>query len=383
MTIVNRSDPIFPMRSRNHPSPYAAPRAPVALDPGSAPAPVLPAGAMGDAVRRANEAPFGLRAPAPRIVDPIALLPPEAAAKLRALRERYEDLRTIVLSLSDRRVEASQEVQRRRNRLRQVEEQVARLRATTPSAAGEVDPVETSRRDLAEAERELAELNERHGRLTQQLAAIPAPRIDAWLKQRVAEGARFAPAPPVEPKLPKNKTLADALAEVRGQRDELRADLHEVRSSATPAAVVKARMREQIAALAERGEPDCLAGIERGAPIRFAMRAIESYTPPDPLAGRYHEHGVADTLGLVAWLFRDELIARLDTEIDELADPNAIDDAERAKRERALLDGMLELDRVEEALIGMAEAAGVPAQRRPAAAAAAVLGIVVVGGGNE
>ena len=83
-----------------------------------------------------------------------------------------------------------------------------------------------------------------------------------------------------------------------------------------------------------------------------------------------------DTAGLVAWLFRDALIARLHAEIDELADDeHALDDQERRARENELLDALMMAERREETLIELAGSEGLEIPRRATADVRAVLGI--------
>ena len=74
---------------------------------------------------------------------------------------------------------------------------------------------------------------------------------------------------------------------------------------------------------------------------------------------------IHDAVALLCWLDRERIISALEAEIDELADDeHALSPADRAKKESALLDQILESERVEEALIEAAEAEGASVQRR-------------------
>jgi hypothetical protein len=83
-----------------------------------------------------------------------------------------------------------------------------------------------------------------------------------------------------------------------------------------------------------------------------------------------------DALAVLCWLHHDSLIERLEAEIDDLADDSqALDDAERGYREADLTVRILQTERVEEAFIEQAEAAGQMIQRRADADPRAVLGL--------
>src|SRR5207253_2358032 len=92
-------------------------------------------------------------------------------------------------------------------------------------------------------------------------------------------------------------------------------------------------------------------------------------------------HDAPDVLGLITWLMKDQLIARVEAQIDELADDeNALDDAARVRREGDLLAEILVTERLEEATIEAFAADGLSVPRRDDADFRAVLGITVVEG---
>jgi hypothetical protein len=170
-------------------------------------------------------------------------------------------------------------------------------------------------------------------------------------------------------------------ATVEGQRAALRelaADLHEVRSAPVPSSAVKARIREQVDALAERGCPNVhhiLEGSDAG--ILWNMLTLRANinghaaTEGMPAVVGIAQTSTPDAFALLAWLAKDALIARLEAEVDEQSDDAAaLGDDERAEKEDALLQRMLECERIEELLC---EAEG--AERRPDGDARAVLGI--------
>ena len=85
-----------------------------------------------------------------------------------------------------------------------------------------------------------------------------------------------------------------------------------------------------------------------------------------------------DTLALIAWLAKDELIAALSAEIDARADDGAaLTDEQRGERLAEIEIDMLAAERDEEALVEMAHRAGTPVDRRPDASPLAVLGVAL------
>jgi hypothetical protein len=72
-----------------------------------------------------------------------------------------------------------------------------------------------------------------------------------------------------------------------------------------------------------------------------------------------------DPVALLAWMFGDDLIARIDEEIDAVADDGAaLDDATRAQRIAAIDVEILECQREEEAATLAAIDAGIEIERR-------------------
>jgi hypothetical protein len=92
-----------------------------------------------------------------------------------------------------------------------------------------------------------------------------------------------------------------------------------------------------------------------------------------PRIAGFAQSRAIDAFGILCWAFGDSLIAMLEAEVDAMADDAAaLDNDERAERESALLAKILEMERVEEAII---EAGGDQAKRRPDADPRAVLGL--------
>jgi hypothetical protein len=62
----------------------------------------------------------------------------------------------------------------------------------------------------------------------------------------------------------KNETIVDAVARLQRRCRELRADLHRVRSAPYPSSIARAKLREEVLRLSERGEPMISAIVELG-----------------------------------------------------------------------------------------------------------------------
>jgi hypothetical protein len=164
----------------------------------------------------------------------------------------------------------------------------------------------------------------------------------------------------------------------------LNADIHAIRSAPVLSAAVKATARAEILHLAERGRPDVFGAIEVGERIRWPEATYRASNILHAIGaeGILQVDGLVDTdvpstMGIVAWLFQDQLIAAVEKEIDQCTDDaNALSDVDRAKKLKATVDEILSVERQEEALIEMAATQGHEVGRRPDVDPRAVLGII-------
>lgn len=179
------------------------------------------------------------------------------------------------------------------------------------------------------------------------------------------------------PTLKKGETILDGVESRRRRGRELLADLARVRAAPVPSSIVRQRMRQQVADLAARGRPDASRAVEIAEEIEWPrsperMDIISS--APDVYS--YATGNLNDATALVAWLFRDQLVAALDREIDEIADDSAALTAdERQKQETVILSDLLASEHEECMLIDLARSQGLPADFRPECDARAVLAI--------
>jgi hypothetical protein len=281
--------------------------------------------------------------------DPLGRLPPAAAAKLNALIDHNADSGAAVREISQRR---SQIAEGRRVPLSRLE-----MIRSGRQYAGRDQDIERTGRDLELIDEQLRGFDARIDRLVAG-QWHGTNRILDWLRD-IPPGVLIEPHPKIAaPKLAKGETAAERVAALRERTASLRADLHSVASAPIFAADAKAIMVRQIAELAERGRPDVMGCAEIGSEIKFRTMLVNANAPRT-----WFEH--VDTLGLLAWLHGDEIARRLAAEIDEVADDSAaLSDADRTAKERELLAEILECERLEEATIEAAEAAGAEAVAR-------------------
>jgi hypothetical protein len=315
--------------------------------------------------------------------DPITRLPAPAAAKLRRLRAADQDTAVLARNLSELR---NEEIQRRNEhglRLAQLTDRnVAERYGTEIVTDPEHPSVIQATRRRNEAEREIAELDTRLSTLRAQRSARLLANVENWLRA-LPPGHILEMHEPVDP--PKVKgDIAAAVDALRSKIANHKADLHEVRSACLPSHIVRDRVRTEITALAERGAIDVLPVIEAGLPLRWPQLEvrgeIHGHVPTaeggaQPLVG-FSTQPSLDVKAIMAFLFQDAIIEKLDDEISQLSDDEtALTPEDRAAREDALNAQILAAERVEEQLIELAAAEGRAIPRRADASPAAVLGL--------
>jgi hypothetical protein len=202
-----------------------------------------------------------------------------------------------------------------------------------------------------------------------------------WLRHGVPGNCKLESVE-VEPvKLLKGEITADAVERLRRRGRELKADLHRIESAPFPSSYAKQRMREQVEILAQRGETNVAALVEDGnGKLQFqrALLRVQMHNiPKAPAAVGYAE--AVDPAALVAWLFKEALIKRLDAEIDREADDKAALSPEaREKAGAEVMGDLLAVERDECALVWQAQAQGLPVEHRSDISPLALLGVWLV-----
>ena len=308
--------------------------------------------------------------------DPIELLPPAAQDRLRKLRIGRDDARALTIPFADIS-EASAARTNAANALK-------RLTDHPQSFGFNLKPED---RRVIEAQKLLDKLTDDFKRLQERQAARAAAfqaasqalaNVEAWLRDGRPSGTTLEDHPTPEVKLNKGESLADAISRLARRTRELRADLHRISSSPFPSAWAKAQMREQVEALAARGEPDVSVLVERGANIVWpTLRLQVTVYNAQPGAVGYAE--VPDVLAIEAYLHKDAMIAALAREITSEADDKAAMTHEaRQKAEAEVLGDLLDIERQEANLVWRAQGEGLPCEHRADCSPLAILQVQLV-----
>ena len=158
--------------------------------------------------------------------------------------------------------------------------------------------------------------------------------------------------------------LLERATTLRTQILALCEEAEDVRSAPFPADEIKARLHPEIDALARRGRPD-IAGIMGLAPLAIPTKDALLHAVLTDGATGVVRGSVDDGVALVAWLFRDELVAKIDAEIDAAAEAEALTMDERQRRLADLCTRQLAAEREECATIEAAAAIGTVIMPRP------------------
>ena len=194
---------------------------------------------------------------------------------------------------------------------------------------------------------------------------------------RIADSARLHHIA-IEPKMQDGETLADAVERLRRYIRGRRVDLGAVKFAPYPSSESKQRMRAEIEALAERGRPNVFHLIESRDGINWPSQTSQTMTTPigPNDQAQLMISTTPDALGVMAWIHRDALIARLDKEIESCStDAEALTDEQRTVKSAAIWADILAYEREEEVLIERMEASGALFLRRQDADPRAVLGL--------
>ncbi len=308
-----------------------------------------------------------------------------------------EDIGTIVRELSRQRSDVIQERMRAERYLEQVK--VSRtgsagrgpmasstyssfMRGGDPAGGGMEThaPATAAQLDIAEADvgaakAKIAGFDERIASQRALQSRLVA-NFDRWLEDLPAgvKLEEFRPTGAARKAAKGSPTVADIDAS-RQRIAALKSEIHTVRSAPPPSSDVKAKMRAQVAALAERARPNYLGAIEAGHPIKFPELSVQSQVATPAGIGIAYI-SAPDVYGFLCWLHGDAIVARMESDIDELADDEgALSDEEKAQREKQILADILDIERTEEAIIEQLETSGAPIQRRDDADPRAVLGL--------
>jgi hypothetical protein len=161
--------------------------------------------------------------------------------------------------------------------------------------------------------------------------------------------------------LRKGESLLDSVERLRRRGRELRADLARVEAAAYPAAEARAVAMAQIELLAQRGELDTSGCVEHLAPIQFPTKPVQARVHNSNSPGGVVFIEVIDAEAVIAHLLRPQLVAAVEASIAADAhEPNALGQAERAKRAAVISQDLLICEREEASLTWRAQAENLP-----------------------
>jgi hypothetical protein len=205
--------------------------------------------------------------------------------------------------------------------------------------AGEYDPL------IANLEQELAKYDQdrqrRLDRRNDTAGLIGAMR--GFLETCASHATPLAPFHHPAPRLNDGESPPAALRRIREQITKLQAELAALRRAALPSAELKLRAREYVRQLALAGTPHVMA--ERG---EFRI----DWPPGCQVSMGTVGPGSA---AVMAWLFGDEMVRRLDEQIERISG-SGLSSNERPRREGQLKSRIAALERDEEAIVERYEA---------------------------
>jgi hypothetical protein len=306
--------------------------------------------------------------------DVLDLLPSAAADKLRALRQRAEDLHKVVPEF-ERLQDASLERIKVERELKRLTDAASDGGFNLPATDHRVIVAQRRLDKLTAETQRLRELREARSAAWQTVSRVQRD-VEDWLRSDRPSGTTFADHDGEAPTLNKGETILDAVERLRRRGRELRADLHRVQSAPYPASFAKQRMREQVEILAQRGAPSVSQLVEHSdGKFEFPLEMLRSQihnVPNAPGAVAYGE--IVNPVAVVAWLFKDQMIAALDREIaSEADDKTAISPDDRQRKEAVLLGDLLAVERDESFFVWMAMSQNMPVEFRADADPRAIL----------
>ena len=312
--------------------------------------------------------------------DPTAVLDGQPLTKMIALHQRAIDLHLAVPEFSTVQEVAHVKAQHA-NRIADL------TRHRSEGGFGQPDDAGVVVAELRRLERATAELK--------RVTTLKEVRADRWriasqLERAVTDWLLSGGIPggcvieavedaPLTELLKKGETIADGVERYRHRLRELAADLHRVKSAPWPSSAAKAAAKAQIDALAEAAQPDIDRCIEHGLPVGFVttMQIGAVRNAGVPGAAAFTE--TPDAFGLLCWLFRDQLLARINEQLDEIADDGeALSEQQRQEAEATITGDTLAVERSECGLIWHADAKGEVIDFRADTTAQAVLGVRIV-----
>ena len=308
--------------------------------------------------------------------DPVEILPERSKDLLHKLRLRSADAHAVVPEFESIRQAA----------LAKTTAANAVKRYTDPASAGgfnlnpadgQVVAAQKLFDKAADDLRRLQELSEIRT-AAWQAASAALSNVETYLRHGKPANTTFEAVEVEVPKPAKGENgVLDQIETRRRRVRELKADLHRIASAPFPSSYCKSRVRETVEALAQTGAPVLTNVIEHDSTVIWPSKTVQSEVHGAQRSLSFSEQ--PDALALTCWLHRDALIARLNAEIDsESDDKAALSHADREVRAAEVQADLVEVERVEAALVFDAWSKGLPCEHRADCNALAILSCALV-----
>jgi hypothetical protein len=324
----------------------------------------------------AEQEPISLGPPLAPPFDPLGILPPGAAEKLRTLRLRASEAHALVVPFSEQQDLSTERLK--------AEQRLKRLLDPAQNDGFNLKDddarVVTQKKLVAKLTDDLKRLIERgEARAAAWRSASGAlASCETWLRDGRPRGVQLQDHEAEPVKLAKGESLIDAIESRRRRVTELRADLEKISAAPIPSSYAKQQARAQIDALASRGAVNVRLLVERDGKIEFPMTQVRAMVHnATPGAVAYHD--AVDVVGLLAFVLRPTLTAAIDHLIDEAADDrSALTPEARQLRMAEVQSHLLDIERQEAWLTWAAMDERLPAEHRPDVNPLALLDLMLV-----
>ena len=205
---------------------------------------------------------------------------------------------------------------------------------------------------IAWFQKQVAHLTDHMARLKSRVSALPM-RIIRWGLDCCDLTKPMEPFAGSLPKPPRSGSPREAVEVLRKQIIELRVRREQIALAPIPAAQARQIARRWVEDQAERGAIDVSRVIASGQPPQWPMSVIPLH------GGTASSFPLPDVPAALAWLFADDLVERLNAEIDARADDHeALTPQQRTEREAEIVGQILTAERLEEIVISNAESGG-------------------------
>ncbi len=312
--------------------------------------------------------------------DAAEILPAEAAAKFRALKQRAEDLLLLSRAASDQLREAIAEKSAALVGLQRNEAETAAMLRPPKKDDGEIDfAADPAWKTLrARADRAIAAYDRAKILADERGAAFTAAKaisgaLERWLERHT--DATFEAAPAKAATLRKGETFVQVVDAIRADIAARVSEADALKTAPVSRAEALAAAEAYVARTIEAGAPDLRDIASRhDKPVAWPNTPAEvvTFTKEGSINGRAR---TTDPIATFAWLnptgFRERILAAVSEEFPE----DALDAGAKAERLAQLAGEIETLERIEERTIATAEANGVEILRRAEASPLAILEI--------